>query len=64
MTLADNYPAGMSDCDRIGMGGGCGPDCQVFIRGDCELEDEINESIDSGAMDGDQHLLFETRETR
>lgn len=30
------YPDSMSDCDRIGLGGGCGLDCEVYLRGDCK----------------------------
>ena len=30
----------MSDCYRFGMMSGCKPECPVFIRGGCELQDE------------------------
>jgi hypothetical protein len=45
---------GMTDCEVIGISGGCGPSCPVWQDGDCEEE----------PMDGDQHLLFQTRVTR
>ena len=33
----------MNDCDRTGINGGCGFECPVFLRGDCEIADEIAE---------------------
>lgn len=30
------YPAGMSDCYTVGLSGGCGADCPVLRRGDCD----------------------------
>lgn len=32
-------------CDSIGIGGNCGLDCPVLLRGDCESEDEMYEDI-------------------
>jgi len=43
-SMSDHYPPGMSDCDRNGLNGNCGIDCEVFIRGECDIEDEIKES--------------------
>ena len=45
----------MNDCDRIGIGGGCGFDCPVFLEGCCEIADEMIE----GASDEDRELYFE-----
>ena len=28
-------------CHMIGINGGCGLDCPVLLRGDCETEDEM-----------------------
>lgn len=33
-----NYPLSMTDCEVIGIGGNCGPDCIVLLRGECEHE--------------------------
>jgi hypothetical protein len=45
--LDDRLPKGRSDCFDVGMWGGCGIECPVFLRGDCgepqELKDELNE---------------------
>jgi len=43
-TMGDYYPAGMDDCSRNGLSGNCGIDCEVFLRGECTIEDEIKES--------------------
>jgi len=36
----------LSDCHREGSSGYCGPECPVFIRGDCPIDDEIREEFD------------------
>ena len=33
------------ECHREGSSGHCGPECPVFIRGDCHIEDEIREEL-------------------
>jgi len=33
----------MTECDQIGIGGGCGFDCRVFLRGECDTADEMIE---------------------
>lgn len=40
-----------NECERFGMTWGCKPDCPVFERGECELQEEnekffIDEGID------------------
>ena len=43
-TLADmntsNATHFESECERFGMTWGCKPDCPVFERGECELQEE------------------------
>ena len=36
-----NYPVSISDCFVIGINGDCDIDCPVFVRGDCEVEGEM-----------------------
>ena len=36
-----NYPAGMTECERIGMSGYCGPDCHVYLEGKCSEPQEM-----------------------
>lgn len=34
---------GTSDCHKVGIMGGCGPDCWVYQDGRCPIPDEIKE---------------------
>lgn len=36
-----NYPVGTSDCFNVGISGGCGPDCFVYLEGRCEVPQEM-----------------------
>ena len=45
--IGDYYPASMSDCDRIGMAGNCGPDCSVYLASKCNVPDEMIPRLDS-----------------
>lgn len=38
-----NYPVGTSECFNVGISGGCGPECFVYLKGKC---DEPQEMID------------------
>ena len=41
-----SLPKGRSDCFDVGIWGGCGIECPVFVRGDCDVEspeDFVNE---------------------
>ena len=42
-----NYPVGTSGCFTVGISGGCGPDCWVYLDGDCgepqEMVDRLSE---------------------
>lgn len=35
------YPAGMGGCYVVGLNGGCGLDCPVYLEGDCDNEKEV-----------------------
>lgn len=41
----DNYPIDLSDCAKIGMWGGCGLTCPLYLEGDCEYHTEIAERL-------------------
>lgn len=36
----DNAFLGMSDCEHFGMTYGCRPDCPVYLKGKCEIQEE------------------------
>ncbi len=44
-----NYPAGTGECFNVGIAGGCGPDCFVYLKGEC---DEPQEML--GQLEGDE----------
>ncbi len=35
------YPVGMDGCHVVGINGGCGRDCPVYLEGDCEEYEEF-----------------------
>ena len=43
-------------CHSVGINGGCGYDCPVFLRGDCDIEDEM---IEHALEDGMKEDLIE-----
>ena len=47
-------------CDIEGMSGRCGEDCPVFLRGDCELEEEAIENIISEINDSESERVLES----
>lgn len=47
LCIGDYYPASMSDCDRIGMAGNCGPDCPVYLEGRCAEPQEMIPRLDN-----------------
>jgi len=53
MAVPDDYDWDDSynySCDSVSQGGGCGPECPVYTRGDCNIEDEIDEVAIECAM--------------
>jgi len=45
LAMSGNYPVGTSECFNVGISGGCGPECFVYLKGECE-EPPIKESKD------------------
>jgi len=41
----------MTDCEKIGMGGGCGFECSVFLDGECAIADEVADGADHKDME-------------
>lgn len=44
-----HYPVGMSGCYVVGINGGCGLDCPVYLDGDCGEPQEFEGAFSSGA---------------
>lgn len=36
-----HYPVGMSGCEIVGINGGCGLDCPVYLNAECGCPDEM-----------------------
>ena len=45
LAASGNYPVGTSGCFNVGISGGCGPDCFVYLKGECAEPDEMIERL-------------------
>ena len=45
-----NYPVGTSGCFNVGISGGCGPNCFVYLGGDCDEPQEMVERLDDAGL--------------
>lgn len=43
--LSDQFGRMESECEKFGSTWGCKPDCPVFKRGKCELQEENEENF-------------------
>lgn len=41
LAKSGNYPVGTSECFNVGISGGCGPSCFVYLKGECDEPDEM-----------------------
>lgn len=48
LAASGNYPVGTSGCFNVGISGGCGPDCYVYLEGACDEPDEMIPRLDDG----------------
>lgn len=58
-----NYPVGMSGCFIVGINGGCGYECPVFLNGQCyeHQQDMLETLFTEPELDGDEIAeIFET----
>lgn len=45
-----NYPVCTSECFNVGIAGGCGPDCFVYRKGECEEPQEMLPGLDADGL--------------
>ena len=45
-----NYPVGTSECFNVGIAGGCGPDCFVYLKGQCGEPQEMLPGMDTDGL--------------
>jgi len=50
LAASGNYPVGTSECFNVGISGGCGPDCFVYLKGECDEPDEMIERLDADGV--------------
>ena len=41
LARSGNYPVGTSDCFNVGISGGCGTNCFVYLEGRCDVSSEM-----------------------
>lgn len=41
LAASGNYPVGTSECFNVGISGGCGQKCFVYLKGECKEPSEI-----------------------
>jgi hypothetical protein len=45
-----DYPVGTDGCFNVGISGGCGPECFVYLHGDCTEPDEMIGRLSSNEL--------------
>ena len=56
LAASGNYPVGTSECFNVGISGGCGPDCFVYLKGECDEPQEMIASLDAEGIRRHQAL--------
>ena len=41
LAASGNYPVGTGECFNVGISGGCGLDCFVYLKGECDEPQEM-----------------------
>lgn len=49
LAASGNYPVGTSECFNVGISGGCGPECFVYLKGECSEHQEIFKNLKTDA---------------
>lgn len=47
LAKSGNYPVGTSGCFNVGISGGCGPECFVYLKGECDEPGEMVERLET-----------------
>ncbi len=45
-----NYPVGTDECFNVGISGGCGLECFVYLKGECEVPEEMVEGLSDAEL--------------
>ncbi len=58
LAASGNYPVGTSGCFNVGISGGCGPECFVYLNGKCSEPQEMLEQLESKKELDSHYLLY------
>ena len=61
LAQSGNYPVGTSECFNVGISGGCGPDCFVYLKGECDEPEAMVERLDCDELQR-HYSLYEQKE--
>lgn len=53
-----HYPVGMSGCYVVGLNGGCGLECPVYLEGDCGEPQEFDGHFDTSEQEALHRDLY------
>jgi len=56
LAASGNYPVGTSECFSVGISGGCGPDCFVYLKGECGEPQEMVARLDAAELEHHRSL--------
>ena len=51
LAASGNYPVGTSGCFNVGISGGCGTECFVYLNGGCGVSSEMISSLRSDEVE-------------
>ena len=58
LAASGNYPVGTSECFNVGISGGCGPKCFVYLKGECDEPQEMIDRLDTEALRQQHQSLY------
>ena len=56
LAASGNYPVGTSGCFNVGISGGCGPDCFVYLNGECDEPEVMVELLEPSEIESHYKL--------
>ena len=56
LAASGNYPVGTSGCFNVGISGGCGPDCFVYLNGECDEPEAMVERLEPSEIESHYEL--------
>ena len=63
LAKSGNYPVGTSECFNVGISGGCGLTCFVYLKGECEEPNEMLPGLTEEEIT-EHYELYPPKETK